>query len=75
MVSEVKAEFQPLHRFFQALKTNTGLSINVNREIIYPEDNMAKHWWQIEELSKRSQEPTRMVDYGSPSMIVGVENF
>ena len=43
--------------------------------MIYPKDNMAKHWWQLEEISKRGHKLTRMVAYESPSTIVGVENF
>ena len=75
MVSEVDDELQPLHKLFQALKINTGPSINVNSEMIYLRDNMAKHWRQIEEISKSSHELTRMVDYKPPSTIVGVKNF
>ena len=74
-VREVKAEFQPLHRLFQTLEINIGPSINVNSEMIYLEDNITKHWWKIEGTSKHDHEPTWLVDYGSPSTVVGVEKF
>ena len=43
--------------------------------MIYPEDNITKHWWQIKETSKHGHELTMMVDCGSPSTIISVENF
>ena len=74
-VREVEAEFQPLHKLFQALEINTDPGINVNSEMIYLEDNITKHWQQTEETSEHEHKLTMLVDCGSPSTIVGVENF
>ena len=74
-VREVEAEFQPLHKLYQALETNTGPSINANNEMIYLEDNTTRRKWKTEETSKHDHELTMLVDCGSPSTIVGVENF
>ena len=74
-VREVEAEFQPLHKLFQALEINTDPGINVNSEMIYLEDNTTKHWQQTEETSEHEHKLTMLVDCGSPSTIVGVENF
>ena len=74
-VREVEAKFQPLHKLFQALEINTDPGIKVNSEMIYLEDNTTKHWQQTEETSEYEHKLTVLVDCGSPSTIVGVENF
>ena len=43
--------------------------------MIYFEDNTTRHWQQTEKVSKYEQKLTMLVDCGSPSTIVGVENF
>ena len=48
-VKEVEAEFQPLHKLFQALQINADPGMNVNNEMAYGEDNTTR----IGEVSPR----------------------
>ena len=48
-VKDVEAEFQPLHKLFQALQINADPGMNVNNEMAYGEDNTTR----MRELSPR----------------------
>ena len=74
-VREVETEFQPLHKLFRALEFNTHASTKVNSEMVYLEEKTKRHWQQNEKTNKQDHKLTMLLDCGSPSTIVGVENF
>ena len=43
--------------------------------MVHLKDNITKHWWKIKGTSKHDHEPTWLVDWWTPSMVVGVEKF
>ena len=51
------------------------LHVNNNNEMIYLEDTTIKYWQQTEETNEHEHKLTMLLDCGSPSTIVGVENF
>ena len=83
ITKEEEADYQPLENLFQALSikhvradsNKAGNNKDTGREAVYLEDNQTQHWQQTEETNESVHKLTMLVDCGSPSTIVGVENF
>ena len=74
-VTEIEAELQPLNKLFQVLEIGENRDRGINKEMIYVEDNTTRHGQHTKGVGKYEQKLTMLVDCGSPSTIVGVENF
>ena len=86
----MEAEPQPLQKLFKVLQqkqiegtkdhehrgmTCQDVHMGGNKEMIYLENTTTKHWHQKGEQREHEHELTMLLDCGSPSTIVGVENF
>ena len=85
-VKEVEAEPQPLQELFKVLQreeepkdqehrgmTCQQIHTNGKRETIYLENTTTKHWHRKDK--KGEHELSMLLDCGSPSTIIGVEDF